>query len=96
MVSQADLFPPVETKTLLANVQRLILHRKIIQAQRLIHQFKTLKETSKAILLGSRKFEGMQTAHTTWTGTTRPSLAFQQRLRAMTQGPTTACLLLRL
>jgi hypothetical protein len=76
MVSQADLFPPVETKTLLANMQRLILYCEILQAQRLIHHFKTLKETSKAILPGPRKFEGMQTAYTIWTGTTRSSLAF--------------------
>jgi hypothetical protein len=95
-MSQADFLPPVETTTLLEDMQQLILYREILQAQRLIYQFKTPKMTSKIILLGPRKFGGMQTAYTIWTGMTRSSLAFQQWLRVMKQSPITARLLLRL
>jgi hypothetical protein len=51
-MSQADLFPLVETTTLLENIQRLI------------HQFKTPRMTSKIILPGPRKFGRVPTAHT--------------------------------
>lgn len=95
-MSQADLLLPVETITPLENVQRLILCREILQAQRLIYQFETPKMTSKIIVPGPRKFGGLQTAYTIRTGMTSPSLAFQQRLRVMKQGPITARLLLRL
>jgi len=94
-MSKADFLLPVETTTLPENMQRLILYREILQVQGLIYQFKTPKMTSKFILPGPRKFGGLQTAHTIWTGMTKSSLAFQQQLRAMKQGPTTARLLLR-
>ena len=95
-MSQADFLPPVETTTLLKNLQLLILCREILLAQRLIYQFKTPKLTSKIFLPEPGKFGRVQTAHTIWTGMTRSSLAFQQRLRVMNQGPITARLLLRL
>jgi hypothetical protein len=95
-MSQTDLFPPVEPKSLLVNMQLLTLCREILRAQRLIYQSKTPKLTSKIIIRESGGFEGTQTAHTIGTGMMRPSLAFQQRLRVMKQGPTTARLPLML